>query len=75
MLDVVADTMLFDARQLAVQAGPLLACAVAMTIAVIHRRQRADDRASRAEATNEALRDEVWRLKEAAAARDRDDES
>jgi signal transduction histidine kinase/DNA-binding response OmpR family regulator len=71
MLDVVADTMLFDARQLAVQAGPLLACAVAMTIAVIHRRQRADDRASRAEATNEALRDEVWRLKEAAAARDR----
>jgi signal transduction histidine kinase/CheY-like chemotaxis protein len=71
MLDVVADPMLFDARQLAIQAGPFLALALAMTIAVIRRRHGAELRASRAEKANEALRDELWRLKEAAAARDR----
>ena len=56
---------------MALQAGPFLALAMAMALTAAGRRRGAEERATRAEALNETLRDEVWRLKEAAAARDR----
>lgn len=71
MLDFAADPLLFDARELAIHAGPLLALALAATVEMLRRRRGAEQRATRAEVQNESLRDEVWRLKEAAAARDR----
>jgi len=71
MLDFVADPFLFDARQWALQSGPLLALALGMLIEVMRRRRTSELRATTAEGLNETLRDEVWRLKEAAAARDR----
>ena len=71
MLDFSFSQAPFEARQLAMQAGPFLALALAMGIEVIRRRRSWEDRAHAAEAANEALRDEVWRLKEAAAERDR----
>jgi len=71
MLDLSAGLISFEARQLALQAAPFLALALAMTVAIAQRRRNAEERAARAEALNETLRDEVWRLKEAAAARDR----
>src|SRR5271154_7239662 len=71
MLDFSAGQISFEARQLALQAGPFLALALAMALTAAGRRRGAEERATRAEALNETLRDEVWRLKEAAAARDR----
>ena len=71
MLDFSAGQISFEARQLALQAGPFLALALALALTAAGRRRRAEERATRAEALNETLRDEVWRLKEAAAARDR----
>jgi len=71
MLDFSAGQISFEARQLALQAGPFLALALAMALAAAQRRRGAEERATHAEALNETLRDEVWRLKEAAAARDR----
>src|ERR1700733_15680257 len=71
MLDFSAGRISFEVRQLALQAGPFLALALAMAVAVAQRRRSAEERATPAEALNETLRDEVWRLKEAAAARDR----
>ena len=53
------------------QAGAMLALAIALAGAVAHRRHRAEARASRLATDNEALRDELWRLKEASAARDK----
>jgi signal transduction histidine kinase/DNA-binding response OmpR family regulator len=71
MLDFSAGQISFEVRQLALQAGPFLALALAMALTAAGRRRGAEERATRAEALNETLRDEVWRLKEAAAARDR----
>ena len=71
MIDPLADLALFDLRVLAIEAGPLLALALAMAAGLARLRRRAERRVSRAEAAAESLRDEVWRLKEAAAARDR----
>src|ERR1700678_3462126 len=73
MLDFSAGQISFEGRQLALQAGPFLALALALAMALTAagRRRGAEERATRAEALNETLRDEVWRLKEAAAARDR----
>src|SRR5580692_10573390 len=56
---------------LRLQAGVMIALAVALVAAVAHARGRAETRAASVTAENEALRDELWRLKEAAGARDR----
>ena len=56
---------------LCLQAGAMFALAVALAAAVAHARGRAETRAASVTAENEALRDELWRLKEAAGARDR----
>ena len=71
MFDPLADMALFDLRVLAVEAGPLLALALALAAGVARLRRRAERRVARAEVVAEGLRDEVWRLKEAAAERDR----
>ena len=60
-----------ETRALALQAGPFLALALAMVVELIRRRRTWEQRALRAEAGAESLRDEVWRLKEAGDARDR----
>jgi signal transduction histidine kinase/DNA-binding response OmpR family regulator len=62
---------IFAAHALAIGAGALIALPVALAAALARARARIEARAQRAAAENEALRDEVWRLKEAAAARDR----
>jgi signal transduction histidine kinase/DNA-binding response OmpR family regulator len=71
MPDFVVGQVSFELRQWALQAGPLLALAFALAVAAVRGRRGAEARAKRAEALNETLRDEVWRLKEAASARDR----
>ncbi len=71
MIDHLADLALFDLRVLAIEAGPLLALTLALAAGLARVRRRAEQRVTRAEAAAESLRDEVWRLKEAAAARDR----
>src|SRR5271157_3619943 len=59
------------AQALSLQAGATVALSLALAAALMRARARAEERASAAAAENEALRDEVWRLKEAAAARER----
>ena len=59
------------AHALSLQAGAMVALAAALAAALARAWSRAEGRARRAAAENEALRDEVWRLKEAAAARER----
>ena len=71
MMEFGFDQMPFETRQLALQAGPILALALAMVVQLLRRRRALEERAQRAETLNEALRDEVWRLKEAAGARER----
>jgi signal transduction histidine kinase/CheY-like chemotaxis protein len=60
-----------ETRALALHAGPFLALALALVVELARRRRDWEHRARRAEASNEMLRDEVWRLKEAAGERDR----
>jgi len=71
MIDPLSSVTLFDLRGLAIEAGPLLTLALASLAAIGRTRRAAERRAASAEAVAEALRDEVWRLKEASAARDR----
>ena len=59
------------AHSLSLQAGALLALAAGLAAALARARSRAEGQATSARAENEALRDEVWRLKEEAAARER----
>ena len=61
----------FAAHALCVQAGAMMALAVALATAVARARSQAEARAGRISAENDGLRDELWRLKEAASARDR----
>jgi signal transduction histidine kinase/CheY-like chemotaxis protein len=61
----------FAAQALSMPAGAMLAMAIALAAAVVRARQLTEERAERHDVENEALRDEVWRLKEAASARDR----
>ena len=61
----------FAAHALWLQAGAMLALAVALTAAIARARGQAEARAVRISAENDGLRDELWRLKEAASARDR----
>ncbi len=59
------------ANWLAMQAGPMLALVLALCLGLARLRRLAQARTLRAQTTIENLCDEVWRLKEAAAARDR----
>src|SRR5271165_7569761 len=68
MMDIGAVTA---AHALSVQAGVVIALLAALASALARAQARAEERARSAAAENEALRDEVWRLKEAATARDR----
>src|SRR6202046_4085476 len=70
-MDLGAGLADFAASALCVQAGAMMALAVALAAAVAHARRQEEARAARSAAENEGLRDELWRLKEAAAARDR----
>ena len=71
MIDALTNAAQFDLRVLAIEAGPLLALTLALAAAIAGARRRAESRSAQAEAETERLRDEVWRLKEAAAARER----
>jgi signal transduction histidine kinase/CheY-like chemotaxis protein len=71
MLRLLADPALADLRVLAIHVGPQFALIIMLAVELMRRRLGAEKRAQAAETQNEALRDEVWRLKEAAAARDR----
>ena len=71
MIDALTNAAQFDLRVLAIEAGPLLAVMLALAAAIAGARRRAESRSAQAEAETERLRDEVWRLKEAAAARER----
>ena len=71
MFDALTNAAQFDLRVLATEAGPLLALTFALAAAIARGRGRALDEAARAGMEAERLRDEVWRLKEAAAARER----
>jgi len=71
MFDALSSAAQFDLRVLAIEAGPLLALALALAAAIAGARRRAEALSAAAEAEAERLRDEVWRLKEAAAERDR----
>ena len=59
------------AQALAVQSGPMFALLLMLCLGLARLRRYAEARSQAAQAAMEALRDEVWRLKEAAAARDR----
>ena len=61
----------FELSEMALQAGPLIALTVALIVELLRRRRLAEARVANLETVNESLRDEVWRLKEAAVARDR----
>jgi signal transduction histidine kinase/DNA-binding response OmpR family regulator len=71
MIDALTNAAQFDMRVLAIEAGPLLALTLALATAIARARRRAESRARGAEEETERLRDEVWRLKEAATARER----
>ena len=62
---------IMTAHALSLQAGATVALSVALAAALARARSQAEERARAAAVENEALRDEVWRLKEAAAARER----
>ncbi len=68
MLDAGA---IFAAHALGIEAGAMTALSVALAAALARARARVGEQWATAAAENEGLRDEVWRLKEAAAARDR----
>ena len=67
MLRLLADPALADLRMLAIHVGPQVALMLMLAVELMRRRLGAEKRAQVAETQNEALRDEVWRLKEAAA--------
>ena len=71
MFDALSGLAQFDLRVLAIEAGPLLALTLALAAAIAGERRRAEARRVKAEAEAERLRDEVWRLREAATARER----
>src|ERR1700729_2225164 len=70
-MDLGAGLADFAASALCLQAGAMMALAVALAAAVAHARRQGEARAARIAAENEGLRDELWRLKEAASERDR----
>jgi signal transduction histidine kinase/CheY-like chemotaxis protein len=70
-MDLGASLAHVAVHALSLQAGAMIAMALALAAAVARARHQTETRAARVAAENESLRDELWRLKEAAAARDR----
>ncbi len=70
-MDLGAGLADFAVHALSLQAGAVMALTLALAAAVVQARHRTEARAARIATENEGLRDEVWRLKEAAAGRDR----
>jgi signal transduction histidine kinase/CheY-like chemotaxis protein len=70
-MDANAIVTFVSASRLLIEASPFFVAVFALALGFDHLRKRATRRASAAEATIEALRDEIWRLKENAAARER----
>jgi signal transduction histidine kinase/CheY-like chemotaxis protein len=70
-MDLGAGLADIAAHALWLQAGLTIALAVALAAALARMSREAEARAARIAAENEGLRDELWRLKEAAGARDR----
>jgi signal transduction histidine kinase/CheY-like chemotaxis protein len=70
-METGAGVTLLTAHVLALQAGPFLAFALALALGLAHLHRRSEERAARIQVINEKLRDELWRLKEAAAAREK----
>jgi signal transduction histidine kinase/CheY-like chemotaxis protein len=62
---------IFAAHALGIEAGAMIALSIALGAGLARAQGWVEQRWASAAAVNEALRDEVWRLKEAAAARDR----
>jgi signal transduction histidine kinase/CheY-like chemotaxis protein len=62
---------ILSAHLLIIEAGPFLVLALGLALGLARLHRFAAARAAQAEAANETLRDELWRLKEGAAARDR----
>jgi signal transduction histidine kinase/CheY-like chemotaxis protein len=62
---------IFAAHALGIESGAMVAFTIALAAAVARLRVQFVQRYAGAVAENESLRDEVWRLKEGAAARDR----
>ena len=70
-MDLGAGLADIAAHALWLQAGMAIALAVALAAALARVSREAEARAAGVAAENEGLRDELWRLKEAASARDR----
>jgi signal transduction histidine kinase len=70
-MDLGAGLADFAVHALWLQAGAVIALAAALAGANACARRQADARGARIAAENDGLRDELWRLKEAAGARDR----
>ncbi len=70
-METGASLAISAAHAVSMQAGAMVALAIALAAALARSRRLTEERAARAAAENESLRDDVWRLKEAAAARDR----
>jgi signal transduction histidine kinase/CheY-like chemotaxis protein len=71
MFSLFSDPHLADLATLAIHVGPQVALVTMMGVELLRRRLAAEARAKTAEAENETLRDELWRLKAAAAERER----
>jgi len=61
----------FAAHALSLHAGAMVALSIAIVAAIARAKAQSEARAQSLAAENEALRDDLWRLKEVAAARDR----
>ena len=70
-MDANSILTLLSAHLLLIEAAPCLALALALALGLARLHRLAVARATGAEAANETLRDELWRLKEGAAARER----
>jgi signal transduction histidine kinase/CheY-like chemotaxis protein len=71
VMDAQAISTLILAHDLVVEAAPWVALVLVLALGLARLHRLAVARAAKAEAANESLRDELWRLKEGAAARER----
>jgi signal transduction histidine kinase/CheY-like chemotaxis protein len=71
VMDAQGIATLLSAHVLFIEAAPFLALSLALTLGLARLHRLAEARAARAETANESLRDELWRLKEGVAARER----
>jgi signal transduction histidine kinase/CheY-like chemotaxis protein len=71
MFNMLSDPSLADWPTLAIHLGPQVALVLMLGIEILRRRLAAEMRVRASEAQNEALRDELWRLKAAATERER----